>query len=366
MAPRPLQKQSLLQKALREKKVLSQEVLMYQRLMEVMRNGNSFEDILKLLITSVTQGLGFDRAGIFLANSDRKVVERVIGIDQHGNYEWTGVEFPLTPQKGSNLFSDLIHGHLHWKFTNDIQRRVSAEVYEKYYAGSVTCAIQVPIKVDRGRVIGVLAADNLFTRRRLGKPEIFSLLNFATQAGLAIESFRLHEKIRFLTIKDGLTGVFNRRYFDNYLPREVLHCRRYKRSLSLLYVDLDHFKTINDRYGHLAGDAVLKLVADRLVMGLRKVDIVVRMGGDEFAAILPEVGPDGAQAVAQKLFNSIIESPSPVKAMDRQGEKISVSVGVASFSESIRDYRDLVKLADLSLYRAKTAGRNRVDTLIAD
>jgi diguanylate cyclase (GGDEF)-like protein len=364
MAKRHPQKQSLLQKALLDKKVLAQEVLMYQRLMQVMRDENTFEDILKIILASITKGLGFDRAGIFLANRNRRTIERVIGIDQHGNHEWTGQEFPLDSPKGTNDFSDIIHGRVRWKFTNNIRRKVSREIYEKYYAGAVTCAVQVPIKVDSDRIIGIIAADNLFTHRRLGKSELFSLLNFATQAGMAIESFRLHHQIRDLTVKDGLTGVYNRRYFDNYFPREVLRCRRYKRFLSLLYVDLDHFKSINDLYGHPAGDIVLKHVADRLTQGLRTVDMVVRMGGDEFAVILPEVGPDGAKNVAQRLFKSITESYAPLELLGLPGHKVSVSMGVACFSESMTDYKELVRKADESLYQAKAAGRNRIGDLV--
>jgi diguanylate cyclase (GGDEF)-like protein len=363
MAKSHLQKQSLLQKALLDKKVLTQEVLMYQRLMQIMRNENTFEDILKIILASITKGLGFDRAGIFLANWDRRMIERVIGIDQHGNHEWTGQEFPLDSPKGTSDFSDIIHGRIRWKFTNNIRRKVSKEMYEKYYAGAVTCAVQVPIMVDSDRIIGIIAADNLFTHRRLGKAELFSLLNFATQTGMAIESFRLHQQIRDLTIKDGLTGIYNRRYFDNYLPREVLRCRRYKRFLSLLYLDLDHFKNINDLYGHPAGDVVLTHVADRLILGLRNVDIVVRMGGDEFAVILPEVGPDGAKNVAERLFKSITEFPAPLELLGLQGRNIGVSIGIACLTESTVDYKELVRRADESLYQAKTAGRNRVGDL---
>jgi len=365
MASKPPRKQSLLKKALREKKVLSQEVLMYQRLMEVMRNENSFEDILKLLITSVTKGLGYDRAGIFMADWERGVGQRMIGIDRYGKFEGNCEDLPLSPVKGTHWFSDMVHGHTKASFTNNLRSKIKKRDWEKNIDPGVFSNALTPIVVGNNEVIGVLAVDNLFTKRHLKKSDLLSLIKFATQAGLVIESFRLHEKIRNLTIKDGLTGVFNRRYFDNYLPREVLRCRRYKRYLSLLYVDLDHFKKVNDVYGHLAGDTVLKHVADHLVKGLRNVDMVVRMGGDEFAIILPEVGSDGAKNVAERLFKSIVETPAPVEAMRQRDEKISVSMGMTCFSESINDYKELMKQADESLYRAKTAGRNRVGDLIA-
>ena len=366
MAKSHLQKQSLLQKALRDKKVLTQEVLMYQRLMQVMRNENSFEDILKLIIHSVTKGLGYDRAGIFLANWDRKVVERVMGIDRFGKIEGKGSEYPLTPEKSGHSFSNIIYGFSKGFYTNNIRRNISKATWEKEWKNTdpgVICNAIVPITVANNKVIGILAVDNLFSQHHLKKSDLFSLSNFATQAGLAIESFQMHEKIRDLTIKDGLTGVYNRRYFDNYLPREVQRCRRYKRFLSLLYVDLDHFKSINDVYGHPAGDVVLKHVADRLVQGLRNVDMVVRMGGDEFAVILPEVGPDGAKNVAERLFKSITESAAPFELLGLEGQRIGVSMGIACLSEAMSDYKELVRLADESLYQAKTDGRNRVGNL---
>ncbi len=360
--------QSLLKKTLLEKKIFRQVVLMYERLMEAMRDENSFDDILKIIITSVTQGLGYDRAGIFLANWDRMVVERVIGIDRFGKFEGTGSEYPLLPNRSKHGFSNIINGLDRGHYTNNIQKKISKAEWEncwkKKIDPGVFCNAVVPMTVENNKTIGILAVDNLFTQRKLNKTDLITLKNFATQAGLAIESFKLHERIRDLTIKDSLTGAYNRRYFDNYLPREVQRCRRYKRLLSLLYVDLDHFKNINDQYGHPAGDLVLKQVAHLLAQGLRNVDMVVRMGGDEFAVILPEVGPDGAKVVAERLFKSVVDSLPPVEAMRKQNEKISVCMGVASFFESMVDYQVLMKLADESLYRAKTTGRNRIGSLV--
>jgi len=365
MANRHLQKQSLLQKALLDKKVLTQEVLMYQRLMEAIRTETSFEDLLKFLIKAVTEGLGYDRAGIFMVDAQRGVGQRMMGMDRNGRWEGHCEDLPLSPVKGTHWFSDIVHGHTKAFFTNNLRKRVNKRAWERNIDPGVSCNAVVPITVAGNEIIGVLTVDNLFTNRSMEKSDLQSLLSFATQAGLAIESYRVHEKVREMTLKDGLTGVFNRRYFDNYIPREVLRCRRYKRFLSLLYVDLDHFKSINDLYGHLEGDAVLRHVADRLVQGLRNVDMVVRMGGDEFAVILPEVGPDGARTVAGRLFKSIVESPSPVESMRAKGEGVKVTMGVACYCESMGDYRELMKRADESLYQAKALGRNRVGELVS-
>ncbi len=139
MAKSHLQKQSLLQKALLDKKVLTQEVLMYQRLMEVMRNENSFEDILQLIITSLTKGLGYDRAGIFLADWDRKVVERVMGIDRYGKFEGKGSEYSPDPGKnGARLFKHhlwLRQGLLHQQCPPENQPGHLGKTLEKYRPG---------------------------------------------------------------------------------------------------------------------------------------------------------------------------------------------------------------------------------------
>jgi diguanylate cyclase (GGDEF)-like protein len=134
----------------------------------------------------------------------------------------------------------------------------------------------------------------------------------------------------------------------------------------LIYVDVDHFKNINDLHGHPAGDLILKQVAERLNHGLRNVDIVVRMGGDEFAVILPEVGPEGAQLVADRLFKSITGSPVALEPLGLPPQGIGVSMGLACHHPDQGDHKTLIKLADESLYRAKKAGRNQVGDLILD
>lgn len=228
----------------------------------------------------------------------------------------------------------------------------------------VICNAVVPITVSNNEIIGVIAVDNLFTRRKLKKSDLKALINFATEAGLAIESFRLHEKIRSMSFKDGLTGTYNRRHFENYFPREVQRCGRYKRHLGLIYIDLDHFKSINDQFGHATGDLVLKTTAERMMNVLRNVDTVVRLGGDEFAVVLPEVDPEGIKYVAMRLFQCITRTPMPLEEMGHPDKNIGVSMGVACLANSSTDHHALIRLADQSLYEAKKAGRNRVGTLL--
>jgi diguanylate cyclase (GGDEF)-like protein len=214
--------------------------------------------------------------------------------------------------------------------------------------------------VRKGQIICVLAVDNLFTHRKLKKSDVESLVNFATQAGLVMESAKLHERVKTLSVTDELTGLFNRRYFDQNFPRELMRCRRFERECCLLYVDLDRFKTVNDHYGHGAGDVVLKFVADMLKGAVRNIDTVCRLGGDEFAVILPETGPQDAFKVAQRLLQRMASTPPPLEAMTRAGENITLSMGLASYPKDGLSVKELVAKSDSRLYQAKSSGRNRV------
>ena len=172
-----------------------------------------------------------------------------------------------------------------------------------------------------------------------------------------LEQKRLIESLREETIRDGLTNLFNYQRFQESLEKEVYRAKRYKLQLSVILADIDHFKVVNDKYGHLAGDYCLKKIADCLKDSLRESDSAARYGGEEFALILPETGPDGAVIVAERLRKDIDSM-----RIDYEGEKISttMSFGIASF-DPVNDISktDLIKKADYALYQAKKAGRNK-------
>ena len=165
-----------------------------------------------------------------------------------------------------------------------------------------------------------------------------------------------HEEIYRLMTVDGLTQLFNRRYFDETLEREVNRCGRYKRPLSLVILDIDHFKQKNDRFGHVAGDAVLRQLAQAVRPKLRREDVFARTGGEEFALILPEVALAGAKITAEKVRETVAES---VFTFDEEVIPCTISLGVAELLPS-EDAVALYKRTDAALYRAKEGGRNRV------
>lgn len=181
----------------------------------------------------------------------------------------------------------------------------------------------------------------------------------ADTVGLAIVNLRLRESLREQSIRDGLTGLFNRRYLEETLAREVARAGRERAPLSLLMIDLDHFKLVNDTYGHSAGDRVLQAVADMLQRQVRSADIVCRYGGEEFAVLMPDTATDHAVARAEDLRRSAQALELPGPAADAS---LSMSVGVATYPAHGRRAADLVRASDAALYAAKRHGRNRVET----
>lgn len=179
---------------------------------------------------------------------------------------------------------------------------------------------------------------------------------FKFLSGDNIESL-YHEEIYRLSTVDGLTQIFNKRYFLETLERELSRARRYDRPLALVMFDIDHFKQCNDTFGHRAGDFVLREVADVVRERARKVDVLARYGGEEFAMILPEIDIRGATAFAEKIRAMIAESKF---MFEGRMIPVTISIGVSELTADIATYDDLIKRADARLYKAKQTGRNRV------
>ena len=165
-----------------------------------------------------------------------------------------------------------------------------------------------------------------------------------------------HEAVYSMMTKDSLTQTWNKRYLLDMLSSELKRRERTGRPLSLLILDLDHFKKVNDTYGHLVGDELLRQSASRIKSAIREEDIFARFGGEEFCVVLSETEIDQARACAQRCLDAISEKPFETKA----GEiDCTVSIGVSEAEENNLTTQDLIKLADDNLYRAKELGRNQ-------
>ncbi|MCF6280988.1 MAG: sensor domain-containing diguanylate cyclase [Candidatus Polarisedimenticolaceae bacterium] len=216
--------------------------------------------------------------------------------------------------------------------------------------------IAVPLIVER-RSIGILYVDD-FTPRQFTKNEISVLSLLATQAAIAIERMQRFERNRMLAITDGLTGLYNHRYFCKSLKREIKRAKRNSHQLSVIIVDIDHFKHFNDTNGHLQGNEALKGVASVLQLALRKIDILSRYGGEEFAVILPETDKKQALQIANRICSMIRNQT--IAGMENQPKKrLTLSAGVATFPEDAKLDDCLTNRADKALYVAKEQGRDR-------
>jgi diguanylate cyclase (GGDEF)-like protein len=211
---------------------------------------------------------------------------------------------------------------------------------------------------DLSSTNGTYVNDTAIREQRLGDGDQVrigrSILKFMTGENVEVH---YHEEIYRLMTVDALTQVFNRRYFNEALEREFNRSRRYGRSLSLIAFDIDHFKRVNDTYGHLTGDNLLRQIAAAVKPRLRREDVFARTGGEEFGVLLPEVGLDGARITADKV-RRIVEA-TPLKH-EQEVIACTVSVGVATLGADEASGEDLYKRADERLYEAKQGGRNRV------
>lgn len=212
--------------------------------------------------------------------------------------------------------------------------------------------------ISRGNVLGVLNAESKQFAFFLEKDQkIFSIL--ANSAALALENAVMHKKLEELIIIDGLTGVFNFRYFSNRLVEEFRRANRYNQPLSLIMVDIDFFKKCNDNHGHEAGNQVLKEIAQVIRNSIRDVDILARYGGEEFMVILPQTDRRDALLIGERIRAQVASSTfgngSTIPSIH-----LTVSVGVTSYPENGRSQDEIVAVVDQALYRAKGSGRNLV------
>jgi diguanylate cyclase (GGDEF)-like protein len=215
--------------------------------------------------------------------------------------------------------------------------------------------IAVPLK-SSGTVIGVLDLFDRVDAENFDERDLGTIRTFASQATVAIDNVLLHEEAQRLSITDGLTGLWNYRYFTMTIGKEIERSARFGRPLALLMLDLDLFKNVNDTYGHQRGDAVLVEIAARVRGQVRDVDTVARYGGEEVVVILPETDEDGAVQAAERICDAVRRRP-----FGEPGEgaiDVTVSIGAAVFPAHGASATTLLRRADEALYEAKAAGRD--------
>ncbi len=220
--------------------------------------------------------------------------------------------------------------------------------------------ISIPLKIGE-KTIGVLNISDKLTGEVFSEEDFLLLRSFASYASIALERsnyYSLAGQLKELSITDSLTGLFNRRYFEERFFEEIHRSERHSLSFSLAMLDIDDFKLFNDSEGHLAGDEVLKYIANMAKECLRVSDVIARFGGEEFTIIMPQTEKDEALLVAERIRNSIKENfPQAWNLFPRSA--LTVSIGIATFPHDGKDRRELIRYADKALYRAKMEGKDR-------
>ncbi len=297
------------------------------------------DEMIKSVAQSLIQQLGFDRVRLYLVNRDGEHLESVLTMDQRGHQIVEKERFPL--KRGVHPMVDLLLG------------KTGDERIEKYQR----TIVYLPLRT-RDENMGILMVDNLLSQQEIPPEQIPVLSAVAGQLAMAIKNARLFQGVEELSITDGLTGLYLLRYFRQRLKEEFYRAERTHGQLSLMILDIDHFKKFNDTYGHQAGDTILTTVAERVLANARKVDLTARYGGDEFVILLPDTSAEEALLLAERLHQAV--SNEPVVLSNKNTVHLTVSIGVATYPTHAAKIDELIKRADEALYWIKSHGRNRI------
>ncbi len=330
-------------------------LLSFMEIASATAGANDLDSVLETIARSLRRLFPVDGAALGLLEGESILVREVI---KRG---------PASPREPERLPADATH-LLGWVISRDRalwRNDVPAEMRftESVKTPGMKSDMTIPLKA-RGQVMGAFRVA--CRRRHAFDPEDFEVLKrCADMTAVAVETQRLLLATKRLAELDGVTGVYNHRHFRTLLDQEVERARRLERPVSLVMIDIDHFKRFNDTYGHQAGDEVLRHVAQLAARALRRSDAVARYGGEEFVVLLPDATIQDALPVAEKIRAEVERNPLTVGGMLRPLH-VTISLGVAAFPADAINGPELVAVADRALYQAKSRGRNRVCHVPAD
>jgi diguanylate cyclase (GGDEF)-like protein len=293
--------------------------------------------VLRATAARLLKGLG---GALYVFNNSRD------RLDLSTTWDWPNDELPLEAFSPSQCWA-LKRGKPHLNGTGSGALRCD-------HCGGQAHVLEIPM-MARAEVYGLLMFEASGDNAEKLLADIRPVANAVADAiSLALANLSLREKLRTQALRDALTGLYNRRYMEDVLERYVNLASRNGNSVSAIMIDLDHFKRLNDEYGHAVGDAVLRETASAIVGALRPSDIACRYGGEELVVLLPDASLEDAVAKAETL-RARVETLTEV-----HGTRVTASFGVAAIPETSNDAVDVLTMADAALYRAKQGGRNQV------
>jgi diguanylate cyclase (GGDEF)-like protein len=370
------------------------ELLMLYEISMAMSSTLRLDEILYIILTSVTsgEGLGFNRAMVFLVNEKDNLLEGRMGIgpdseddakniwefietshktldellndykqfgqkqDSHFNDNVKNIKLPINPSSG--ILAQTVLEKKPFEIITPADKKLIGKKDPVISLFNMEYCLSMPL-MAKDRVLGVMLVDNFYSKRTITKDDLWKLTMFANNAGLAIGNSQEFEKTLILSNTDRLTNLWNYGYFQHQLAEEVKRANRFSRHLSLLMIDIDHFKKYNDTLGHIAGDKLLQEISLILQESCREVDLVARYGGEEFTIILPETFKEKAYSSAERIRKLTAAHPCQYKE-GQPAKRVTISIGVACFPQDASNKEDLIAYADKAMYVAKQTGRNRV------
>lgn len=317
-------------------KTLTDELLVISKINKAIVKTMDLNEALEIILSNIVRHLGVDRVRLFLIDQEKNVLLGKLAVDTSGVVrsieEYRYPIKPATNEIVDTLFSQQV---------DDIRQKP---------------IIHIPIKM-KDEFLGVLSIDNIFSKQLLSAEDEKYLLIFAAQLATAIHSIRLAKKMEESTIIDATTKLYVQKYFNQRLGEEMARAKRFRQELSLLFLDIDHFKVYNDTYGHQVGDTILAELANIIVHNTREVDFIARYEGDGIMMILPNTSREGAKSVAARV-RQLVEHYGFV--VPDGVLNITITIGSATFPRDTDNKEEFVHLTEEALNWGKTHGRNQV------
>ncbi len=329
-------------------KVLNQGLRSLYEATEELQFSKPLDTLLKAILKGLKSGTNIQRAAIFVYDEQNGILNGTTGIGITES-KLSAIHIPLQTEDQDQLLQLKLACPLQTPDTSAHKRICDSLRGASGWAGVEL----IPLEI-RDNLVGMLAFDPNVQPTPLS--EIVVL--FARQAAYIIDNARLFTQVESMALRDPLTGLYNRRYLTQILDYELNRARRYRQPLCVVFLDLDHFKAVNDTCGHATGDRLLKQIATRLGSLFRTTDVVGRYAGDEFLAVLPNTPRVGAHVLADRLLHALRDYEMMVRG---RSVKVSVSIGLDCYEgEEGVGSATLIDRADKAMYEAKSEGRSRV------